>query len=113
MLIAERTTVPANGTSTPLAGKQFEFLAESSDVEVAIVAAATGVLATIFSGPDLIQQEGQTTIKAANTAPVYPDDYHLDFPGAGGDRLNVLLRNTTGAAIDVFTYIKITPHTRG
>lgn len=109
-IIQERVTVPANGLSTPLAGKQFEFVQEASTVEFAIVAAATGVLATIFSGSDLLMQEGQVTIKAANTAPVYPDDYHLEDDAAEGDRLNVLLRNTTGAGIDVFCYVKITPH---
>jgi hypothetical protein len=106
-LIAERVTVPANGTAFPMAGKQYEFMHAPGMVEIAIVAAATGVLATVFSGSDLLQQEGQVTIKAANTAPVYPDDYHLRDAVLAMDRLNILLRNTTGAAIDVFTYVQI------
>jgi hypothetical protein len=108
-LIALRTTVLANATAFPLTGQQYEFMHEHCTVEIAVVAAATGILATVYSGPDLLQQEGQVTIKAANSAPVYPDDYHLEDDAAAGDRLSVQLRNTTGANIDVFTYIKITP----
>jgi len=105
-----QTSVPANGTATPFGGLQYEFMHEPASIEIAIVAAATGVVATVYSGPDLLLQEGPTTIKAANTVPVYPDDYHLEDDAAAGDRLSVLLRNTTGGAIVVYTYCKITPH---
>jgi hypothetical protein len=107
-MIAERVTVAANGTSFPLNNKQYEFMHAHSRIEIALVAAATGVLATVYSGSDLLQQEGQVTIKAANTAPVYPDDYHLEDDALAGDRLSIQLRNTTGAGIDVFCYVKIT-----
>jgi hypothetical protein len=106
-LIAERITVAANSLGFPMSGKQYEFMHASGEISIAIVAAATGVLATVYSGPDLLQQEGQVTIKAANSAPIYPDDYHLIDDVAAGDRLNIILRNTTGAGIDVFVYVKI------
>jgi hypothetical protein len=108
--MSTRVTVPANGVSTPFVGQQFEFIPEHAEIEISLVAAATGVLSTIFIHNELVQQEGQVSIKAANVAPVYPDDYHLKFDAAARDRLLVSLRNTTGAAIDVFAYAIINPH---
>lgn len=103
------TSVPANGTASPLTGQQYEFLAFPAYCEFAMAAAAAGVRATVFSGSDLLQQEGPTVVKAANTPPVYPDDFLLNDYAAPGDRLNILLRNTTGGAIVVITSVKISP----
>jgi len=107
-LIAEITSVPANGLAFPLNNKQYEFMHAHSRVEIALVAEAIGIKATVYSGSDLLQQEGEVTVKAANAPPVYPDDYHMEDDAIAGDRLSVQLRNTTGAAINVRTYIKIT-----
>ena len=109
-LILVQTTVAANASAFPMSGQQYEFMHEPCSVEIAVVAAATGILATVYSGPDLLMQEGPTTIKAANTLPVFPDDYHLEDDAAEGDRLSIVLRNTTGAGIVVYTAVRITPH---
>ena len=105
-----QTSVPANQTAYPRVGQQYEFMHEPCSIEVATVAAATGIVQTVYSGPDLLMQEGPTTIKLANTLPVYPDDYHLEDDAAAGDRLSVVLRNTTAGAITVYTAVRITAH---
>lgn len=110
MLMATAPTVPLNGTSTPFVGQQFEFVPEHAEIEIAIVADAVGVLATVYDQNDLVQQEGPVSVKAAGAPPVYPDDYHIVFDAAKADRLLLTLRNTTGANIPCRAYAKITPH---
>ena len=109
-LVMIQTTVPANSSVFPMQGQQYEFMHEPCSVEIATVAGATGVLQTVYSGPDLLMQEGPTTIKGAGVLPVYPDDYHLEDDAAAGDRLSVVLRNTTGAGIVTYLAVRITPH---
>lgn len=108
-LMYKQVSVPAGGSATPLVGDQFEFVGRPSFVEFGIVAEATGVLATIFSGADLLQQEGPVNIRAAGVPPTYPDDFLLNDVAGGGDRLSVQLRNTAGAAIIVRISVRITP----
>lgn len=103
------TSVPANGQATPLVGQQYEFLGFPAAVAFAIVADAVGIVSTVFSGSDLLQQEGPAVIRAAGALPVNPDDFYLTDVAAPGDRLSVQLRNTTGAAISARTVVQITP----
>ncbi len=107
-LIQKQTSVAANSSATPLVGDQFEFVGRPALIEFGIVAEATGVVATVFSGADLLQQEGPVNQRAAGVPPTYPDDFMLNDVAGNGDRLSVQLRNTTGAAIIVRTTVKIT-----
>lgn len=107
--ITVRTALGANGVATPLSGSQYEFLPFPARVEFGICADATGVLATVASGPDILQEEGPVIVKAINVKPVYPDDFELDDEAASGDRLKVSVRDTSGAARVVFTTVRITP----
>lgn len=102
------TNLAANGTAFPLQGNQYEYLPFPARVEFAIVANAAGIDATVYSGSDVLQQNGPTTVKT--TPPLYPDDFLLDDVAAAGERLNVILRETAGAATtDIETVVKITP----
>lgn len=103
------TTVPANGSATPLVGQQYEFLGFPASVAFGIVADAVGIVATVYSGSDLLQQEGPAVIRAAGALPVNPDDFYLTDVAAPGDRLSVQLRNTTGAGISTRVVVQITP----
>lgn len=107
--IKVRTALAANGVADPLSGSQYEFLPFPARVEFGIAADATGVLATVASGPDILQEEAPVAVKAINVSPVYPDDYDLDDEAAAGDRLKVRLRDTSGAARVVITTCRITP----
>lgn len=108
-VMVKSVTVAANSSATPLVGDQYEFLGFPAAVSFAIVADATGMVATVFSGSDLLQQEGPAIIRAAGALPVNPDDFYLQDVASAGDRLSVQLRNTTGAGIATRVVVQITP----
>lgn len=108
-LVKVRTVLPANGTANPMAGSQYEYLPYAAYVEIGVVADAAGVLCTVSSGSDVLQEEAPLTVKAINVAPVYPDDYDLTDTAAPGDRLKVQLRDTSGVQRVIMTAVKITP----
>ena len=95
----------------PLQGSQYEYLPFNARVEFAIIETSAtpvgDVIATIFSGTDVLQQAGAITVKSGG-ATVYPDDFLLDDVAAAGERLSVELTSAAGAA-DVQTTVKITP----
>ena len=112
----------AGSTLFPLQGNQYEYLPFNARVEFAIVGhegtdtdTVSKVRATVFSGSDILQQQGPITDKSAVTAQsqdaVYPDDFLLDDVAAAGERLSVQLDippSTTGDAV-FDTVVKITP----
>lgn len=108
-VMVKTVSVAANSSATPLVGDQYEFLGFHAAVSFAIVADAVGIVATVFSGSDLLQQEGPAIIRAAGALPVNPDDFYLQDVASAGDRLSVQLRNTTGAAIAARVVVQITP----
>lgn len=106
--ITDRRSVAANAVvANVLTGSQFEFMPFDGAVEFGLVAAATGMNASVTSGTDVLQQDQE--VSAQNRLPIYPDDFLLTDVAAAGERLVVALRNTTGAAIVAFTVVKITP----
>lgn len=105
--IQKKVAVLANGTATPFAGEQYEYLPFDCQVEIAVMADATGVLATVYSGSDLLQDEGAVPFSAA--APRYPDDYLLRDVAAAGEKLTVKLRDTSGVNRTVFVFAQLTP----
>ena len=107
-LIGKQTSVAANSTALPLVGDQFEFINRPSMLEFGLVAEATGMLMTVYSGADLLAQEQPVPIRAAGVPPTYPDDFLLQDVAGNGDRLSITLRNTTGAAIIVRTTVRLT-----
>lgn len=105
--IGKRIALNANLTASALADDQFEYLPYDALCEFAAFADATGVLMTIFSGGDLLMDEGPVPIAAINVYPKYPDDYHLQDVAAGGERLKVRLRDTSGANRVVMVGVRI------
>lgn len=108
-VVPVRTALGANGTATPLAGSQYEFLPFDALVEFGLLADANGVLATVLSGTDTLQEEGPVQIGTINQQPKYPDDFYLQDVAPAGSRLSVKLRDTSGAARVVQMMVKITP----
>lgn len=108
-LIAVRTALAANGTANPLTGSQYEYLPFDAFVEFGLLTDANGVLATVQSGTDVLQEEGPVQVGTINAQPKYPDDFYLNDAAAAGERLKVALRDTSGAARVVQTVVKITP----
>lgn len=93
-------SVAANGSSgNVLAGRNIEFPERPSMVRFLAASAATGVVAQINAGTELIMQEAH--IAPANRFPVDPDDQITKDVVMPGRRLSLVFRNTTGAAIVV------------
>lgn len=105
--ILKRTALAANGTAEPVTGDANEFVSSPSQVEVGIVADATGVLASVFSGSDQIADEVPVPVATINTAPKYPDDFFATDAAVPGDRIRIKLRDTSGAARVVYSCVKI------
>jgi hypothetical protein len=102
------TNVAALSTTFPLQGQQYEFLKWPARVQFAIVASAAGIVATVYSGSDLLQQRGPAVVKTTPT--VYPDDFFLDDVADAGERLSVELNETANiATTDIETTVIITP----
>lgn len=109
MIINVRTALGASGTATPLANSIYEFVTEPSLIEIGVAADATGVLASINSGPDtVLESDSPVSVKTINIMPVYPDDFYSD-EAMPTDRLSIKLRDTSGAARVVMTQLRITP----
>lgn len=107
--IVERVALGANGVAFPLTGSTYEYLPFPARVEVGMIADATGVLATVNSGPDILQEEGPIQVGTINIQPKYPDDFYLEDEAAAGDRLKIKLRDTSAAARVVMVAVRITP----
>lgn len=102
------TNLAALATAFPLQGQQYEYLRFPARVQFAIVASAAGILATVYSGTDLLMQRSPATVKA--TPVVYPDDFLLDDVADAGERLSVELNETANVATtDIETVVIITP----
>lgn len=93
----------AAGASTPnaLAGLQGELVKRPSRVRFYIVGDAAGAArATVQSGTDVLMEEAP--ISRAARVPIIPDDLTVEDIAMTNDRLKIGLRNTGGAAIDIF-----------
>lgn len=104
-----RTVLAASGTATPLAGTRYEIAPYNCAIEIAVQADATGVLATLGSGTDAIQDEGPVQLGTINIQPKYPDDFYLTDVVAAGERILFSLRDTSGAQRIVQSVVKISP----
>lgn len=106
-VIQRQETVAANATvQNTVAGSAYEFARTAQAVTLGITQAATGLFATIQSGPDIVAEEFEPYI--LTTYPVVPDQMFYNDIMAMGDRLVVRVRNSTGAGIIVRTLAQIT-----
>lgn len=102
--------IAAGATFAPLIGWDYEFAPWPGELEIVHRASAVGLLSTIKSGSDALQEEDP--VPAGGTAGSTPTA--LDAPAivdefAARDRLKVLYRNPTGGPITVDGYINISP----
>jgi hypothetical protein len=112
--ISVRTALGANAQVNVLQGTQYEFLPPAmfqrgAFVEFGTVTDATGVLRTIQTGSDVVEEESPINIALINTQPVYPDHFTCNDMVGPGERINVKVRDTTGAARVVMTMVRFTP----
>jgi hypothetical protein len=100
-------TVAAGATVNIMTGQQYEFLPFDANVQIGLAGSATGLVATVFAGPDLIQQEGPVLV--LTTFPSIQDQLYIDELIAGGTRVSINVRNTTGGVLTVRAVIRILP----
>jgi len=107
-IIQGTASIAANGTNeNVLTGSQFEYLPYNALVEFGLIGAAAGLVADVYSGADIVAES--FALNPANRFAIYPDDYQLNDVAAGGDRLKVRVRNTTGGAVVCNFSVRITP----
>jgi hypothetical protein len=111
--ISVRTVLAANGTALALQGTQYEFLPQGmfprgALVEFASLTDATGVLRTVQTGSDVVEEESPVALGTINVQPLYPDNFTLNDLVAPGERINLKLRDTSGAQRIVMTMVRFT-----
>ena len=112
--ITIRNVLAANGTAQLLSGTQYEFLPPAmfprgALAEFATLTDATGVLRTVQTGSDVIEEESPVNIGTINVQPVYPDNFTLNDVIGPGERINVKVRDTSGAQRIVMATVRLTP----
>ncbi len=94
----QSSSVAAGATATPFQGRQYEF-APGGEINIGLLAEATGMVATVYLGGDLVLEEAPIPIGTANQVPVWPDHYLVREVVYPGTRVKVQLRNTSGGTI--------------
>jgi len=111
-IIRNSVAIAAGATNNNvLAGSAFEFISEPSEVFIGLLASATGLLASVSSGSDILLEDGSLVdvVRIANQGPIYPDDYILTDVAMPMDRLRIAVRNPTGGSITLFYGVKVQP----
>jgi len=97
------TLLAANALGVnPISGWQYEYLPWPAHVILMQRATAVGVNQTVYSGSETIQE--RSVVQAGGTAGTTPSELNTpatSWIAAAGDRLKVLLDNTTGGGITV------------
>jgi hypothetical protein len=107
-LVRREQTIAANAVlDNVLDGSIYEFLPWNAAINIGLNGSATGLVATINSGSDTVLEESPVNVSA--NFPVIPDDMFAQDVAAGGERLVVKVRNTTGGALVLRSLIQLTP----
>lgn len=112
--IVVRIALGASAQINALQGTQYEYLPpgmfpRGAFCEFGAVADATGVLRTIQTGSDVVEEESPVALAAINTQPVYPDHFTCNDLVGPGERINVKLRDTSAVARIVVVMVRFTP----
>ena len=98
-------------TVSMLTDQQYEILPYDAMVEIAVVADQPSAKVTIYSGSDLLVQEGDVSYGGtANTLAEikYPDNFLYTDAAFAGEKIAVLVRSGTDAT-DARCVVRITP----
>lgn len=107
-MILKETSIAAGATNENIvSGSAFEFARQRQVVSIGLTQSATGMLANIQGGADIIVEEFSLPI--ATRYPVIPDEMYFTDVLEQGDRLVVRVRNPTGGALTVRAVIQISP----
>lgn len=107
-VIQKEISIGANATNDNIiSGSSFEFLRGNAVVSIGLAGSATGLVASIQSGSDIVLEEAPLLVKT--TMPTIPDDMYYNDVGTLGDRLVIRVRNTTAGALTVRAIVQVTP----
>lgn len=112
--ISTRTSLAANSTANLLASTQYEYLPgamfpRGALVEFGTLTDATGVLRTVQTGSDVVEEESPMNIGTINVQPTYPDHFTLNDLVGPGEKINIKARDTSGATRIVMAVVRFTP----
>jgi len=102
--------INAGATFQPLAGWQYEYVPAPGAVRILHNATAAGIVATVTSGADVLQE--RSPVSGGGTAGTLPSPLNVpELTDAvdAGDRQKILYENTTAGAITVNGFIDYTP----
>lgn len=94
----------------PISGWQYEYLPWPAQVMLLARATAVGVVATIYSGSETIQE--RSPVQSGGTAGVTPSELNtppITWLGAAGDRVKATIDNTTAGTPTVDGIIIVNP----
>ena len=103
-------SVGAGDTFEPLSGWQYEYSPWGGHIEIVHDAGAAGLVATISSGSDTLQE--RSPVSAGGATGVLPsalDQLPVSDDIAAGDRIKIFVENTTDGAIDYNGTIVLQP----
>jgi len=107
-VILREVSIAANSTNDNLvSGSSFELARQRQVVSLGLTAAATGVIANINAGSDVVAERFAAPI--ATRYAIIPDEMYFQELMEPGDRLVVTAQNTTGGAIITRLVAQITP----
>lgn len=107
-LIQGSVSVAANSTNdNVITGSQFEFLPYDSALAFGLCGSAAGLEVDVYTGQDTVTE--RMAVNTQNRFPLNPDDFVLSDVAAGGERVKVRARNTTGGALTLFYAVQISP----
>lgn len=97
------TSLAANALAVnPISGWQYEYLPWPAQIILLMRASAVGINATVYSGSETIQE--RSPVQAGGTAGTTPSELNtpaVSWIGAAGDRVKLVLDNTTAGAVTV------------
>lgn len=94
----------------PLSGWQYEFLPWPAQVLILDRATAVGVVQTVYSGSETIQE--RSPVQAGGTAGTTPSELNtpaIAWQAAAGDRLKLTIDNTTAGTPTVDGIVIVNP----
>lgn len=92
-----------------LTGSKFEYLPSPAAIMVYSCADAAGVQLELTFGNVIECDQMDLPVKAATVGPLRSDDLIASGVAAAGDRLQIKLQNTGGAATNIRTLVDIRP----
>lgn len=114
-----REVAGAGASQSLLVNQQYEYLPYDSFVELAVkwigkssANAPTGVVATIYSGSDLLVQEGELNDDSGSAVIEYPESFLYSDAAFQGERLSINVRTVGGTEAGnarVRAVVRITP----